>query len=126
MNIRSGIYLLVLLLMTGSNALAACGNRIDIAITIGSRGLVYGKPGVPLNDDSLGVIYSGELYILRENGRQVAVGMANEQGQVRYKFKTGEVYQLDNLQNPRVFVVTDKGCDLSAYDIQKTWQGEYR
>lgn len=126
MNIRSGICWLILLLVAGGNALAACGNRIDIAVTIGSRGLVYGKPGIPVTDDSLGVIYSGELYILRENGRQVAVGMANEHGQVGYKFKTGEVYQLDNVQNPRVFVITDKGCNLSAYDIQKTWQGEYR
>ncbi|OBU12478.1 hypothetical protein [Morganella psychrotolerans] len=95
-----------------------CGKTIDLAITIGSQGIVIASPSKPVKDGSLGVIYAGEVYVLRENGRTVQNGVANEHGQVRYNFVVGQLYQLDNIIQPRTFMITDAGCTQQLINVR--------
>lgn len=104
-------FLLLICASASTGAIAGtCGNKIDLAITIGSKGVVLAAPNKPVTDGSLGVIYAGEVYVLRENGRTVQNGLANKDGQVRYNFVIGQLYQLDNIIQPRTFMITDAGC----------------
>ncbi|OBU11232.1 hypothetical protein [Morganella psychrotolerans] len=95
-----------------------CGKTIDLAITIGSQGVVLAAPDKPVEDGSLGVIYAGEVYVLRENGRTVQNGLANKDGQVRYNFVIGQLYQLDNIIQPRTFMITDAGCTQQLINVR--------